>query len=605
MKTRFGYFHLSAALFLFSSVATAQSPDFLSLDQIKPGMKGFGKTIFRGVQVEEFGVEVLGVLENIRPRQNLILAKLSGEQVEQTGVFAGMSGSPVYIENKLVGAVAFSFPFSKEPIAGITPISEMVEVFSRRPGGVASSAHPMTTGQMQQVVASPQSLPLTSRSAAGSLSVETGWAKGFRLVPIDTPVSFSGLSPEVFGLLKSRFEAIGLAPLLAVGSGRASDFGEATLEPGSTLAVQLIRGDLDVSAVGTVTHVSGNRVYAFGHPFLGAGFTDLPMSKGAVLTVISSLSTSQKVAASGEAVGSIKQDRATGVLGVIGDEPELIPLQVDLLTSRNEKKVFNYEVITDTLLTPLLITLAVYNSISSSESLVGSQTLKVQCTVAIKDQPEVKFENSVSDLVNSSVNAALVAAAPVSFLLTSGFEELEVEQIGVSITVVEQTRKATVDKVWVDRDQVRPGEEVRLTVFLRKPNGETVSENIPIKIPEQISPGPLQLLVGEGLSVSKIDSDSSTSEEYEPENVRQLIRAINNLKKNDRLYVRVYRTSPGVIVGGEGLPGLPPSFLELYGSSRTSGETKAIDKVIFVEHEMPPTEFVLEGSQTVEVEVQS
>jgi hypothetical protein len=233
---------------------------------------------------------------------------------------------------------------------------------------------------------------------------------------------------------------------------------------------------------------------------------------------------------------------------------------------------------------------------------MGSQTLSVQCTISIKDQPEVKFENNVSDLSNGTVMAAITASAPLSFLMSSGFDDLEVEEVQVSVQAVEETNKAIVDQIWVDRGELKAGEELELTVFLRKPNGETISEQYPIKIPDQLPPGPLEILVGEGMSIIQLDSESDDAR-FEPENVRQLIRAINNLKKNNRLYIRLYRKQAGAIVGGEGLPGLPPSLLELYRSQRTSGGAKAINKVIYVEHELPPTDFVLDGHKSVRVDV--
>jgi hypothetical protein len=602
---RFDFPFIAALLVASMGVGLGQSPGFLPLSEVVPGMKGTGKTIFQGIQVEDFEVEVLGVLENIRPQQNMILARLGGDQIQKTGVFSGMSGSPVYIDGKLIGAIAYSFAFSREPIAGITPIQEIVDIFRQAPGEgriLSSSGTGRDPAALYQAKALSDLLPIRSFPFDDLVFDTAAWGMNQELRPIGTPVSLSGLSPQALRFVEPGLRSLGMLPVASMGSGRSNDFGEPTLEPGSTLAVQMIRGDLDASASGTVTHVSGNRIYAFGHPFMGAGFTDMPMTKAAVLTVIPSLSTSQKVSASGEFIGSIKQDRSTGVMGLLGEKPKMIPVQVNLLTSRNEKRGFRYEVITDDLLTPLLTTLAVFNSITSSESAIGGQTLKVQCKIAIKDQPEVQFENSVSDLANANVTAAVTAGAPLAFLMNAGFDDLEVEQMEVDISAVEQTRKAVVEQIWVDRGELRAGEELQLTVFLRKPNGDRISEKYPLKIPEQVSPGPLEVVVGEGMSLTQLDTEAGTSK-FEPENVHQLIRAINNLKKNNRLYIRLYRKHPGVIVGGEGLPELPPSLLELYGSSRTSGSAKAIDRVIYVEHELPPTDFVLEGYRTIRISV--
>lgn len=600
LRTHPGAFLATTLLAVFFTPLLGQSADFFPLDQVKSGLKGVGRTVFEGEKIEEFKVEILGVLQNIAPERNLILARLSSRKLERTGVFAGMSGSPVYIQGKLVGAVAYSFPYSKEPIAGITPIQEIVDIFKEKPGARFRLSRKRSPLKMYRV----RSLADILQGVGGS-TPPSGMAwqpfEGSRtLSPIATPLSLSGLSPQTLQAFGTSLQAMGLVPVRALGSARAEGQSHVPLQAGSTVTVQLIRGDIDASAAGTATYIGGNRIYAFGHPFMGVGYTDMPLNKGSVLTIIPSLASSQKVTATTEFIGSIRQDRATGILGVGGEEPTLIPIQVSLLTSRNERKQFHFEVVTDPLLSPFLTTLVVFNSISSSERTLGGQTLQVRCTISIKGQNDVNFEDGISDLANTTVAAALAAAAPVNFLLNSGFEEVEMEKVAVDITAVEQTRRAALEKVWVDKREVAAGDEVNLTVFLRKANGESLVEKYPVKIPEEVAPGPLKILVGEGLSVSKADEEDE-DEDFVPENLPQLIRAINNLKKNNRLYIRLYRSRAGAVVGGEGLPGLPPSMLELYSSGRTGGATRPIRHVVYAEHELPATSFVLEGRQIIEV----
>ena len=374
------------------------------------------------------------------------------------------------------------------------------------------------------------------------------------------------------------------------------------LQAGSTITVQLVRGDIEVSASGTATHIEGDRIYGFGHPFLSIGTTDLPLNKGAVLTIIPNLMTSEKISATLEPIGSIKQDRATGIMGVAGEEAQLIPVRLRLHTSRNEVKELNFEVVTDNFLTPFLMSFTVHSSIVSSERSIGDQTIQVKCTISIKGQSDVNFESSVSDRVSSPVFAALAAASPVHLLLNSGFEELVMEKIDVEITAVEQTREATVETIWQDRLEVAPGEEVHLTVFLRQSNGDTIIKKYPVKIPEEITPGPLKIVVADGMSLTREDAETGVGE-FIPESLQQLIKAINNLKKNDRLYIRLVREQAGAIISGERMPDLPPSLLALYGSRKTSGELKPMGEVIYVEHELPATEFVLNGRQEISVNV--
>lgn len=596
----------SAWLLLVSWTLHGQGAPFYPLDLVKPGQRGYGQTVFQGAAPERFDVEILGVLKNaVGPRQNLILARVSGGRIEEVGIFGGMSGSPVYLEDRLVGAIAYAFTFAKEPIAGITPIQEIIDVFKERPQPAFrfGQNRPLATLYEAAASSSPLDLltPLGRPDFTGNSLGDTG-GDAIRLTPIATPVNLSGFSPASIRFFSPYLEALGMVPVRGGGMARPGDFEDAPLQAGSTVTVQLVRGDLDVAATGTVTHISGSQIYAFGHPFLGIGYTDLPLNKAAVLTVVPSLMNSQKIAAATEFLGTIRQDRSTGVMGILGEKPKMIPVRLRLATSRNELMEYSYEVVTDTLLTPFLLTFAVHNSIVASERAIGGQTLQVRCTISLRNQPQVHFENSVSDLANSSVFAALSAASPVNFLLTSGFEDLVMEKVEIDITAVEQTREAALDKVWQDKVEVRPGEEVVLTVFLRKGNGEMMVERYPVKIPENLPPGPLQIQVGDGLSLIRSDAQADPGE-FIPATLPQLIKAINNLKRNDRLYIRLYRDDAGVVVAGEGLPALPPSLRAIYNSKKTSGDARSIGRVVLIEHELPATDYVLKGQKTITLDV--
>lgn len=594
--------HTWALIFLVTLPLFGQSVEFYPLESIQPGQTGYGKTVFEGTRVDTFQVEILGVLKNVGPKQNMILARLSGGPIARTGVFAGMSGSPVYIEDKLIGAVAYAFPFAKEPIAGITPIREMVDIFKEKPESGPRRARRVNPDKMYDVAQLPSFL---SHFELPQFFVEPSLTRGQdlgRLQPIATPLNLSGFSPRSIQQFSSQLELLGLVPVRGMGTARMEAYEDVPLQAGSTITVQLVRGDIEVSASGTATHIEGDRIYGFGHPFLSIGTTDLPLNKGAVLTIIPNLMTSEKISATLEPIGSIKQDRATGIMGVAGEEAQLIPVRLRLHTSRNEVKELNFEVVTDNFLTPFLMSFTVHSSIVSSERSIGDQTIQVKCTISIKGQSDVNFESSVSDLVSSPVFAALAVASPVNLLLNSGFEELVMEKIDVEITAVEQTREATVETIWQDRLEVDPGEEVHLTVFLRQSNGDTIIKKYPVKIPEEITPGPLKIVVADGMSLTREDAETGVGE-FIPESLPQLIKAINNLKKNDRLYIRLVREQAGAIISGERMPDLPPSLLALYGSRKTSGELKSMGEVIYVEHELPATEFVLNGRQEISVNV--
>ncbi len=603
MKTRlFCPIFLGLLLSSTGSSALAQEAGFLPLEEVKPGQKGIGKTVFKGTEVEDFEVEILGVLEKTGPKQNVILARLSGEKIARSGVFAGMSGSPVYINGRLIGAIAFAFPFATEPIAGITPIREMIDIFKEHAGTSFKIGKNLNPASLYEVQSFPSS-PFSASAYFFNVGSKFAHLQNLgQMRPIDTPLSLSGFSPASVHDFLGHWGQMGMIPMLGTGSARNEDWGDAPLEPGSTISVELVRGDLNIGASGTVTHVSGNKIYAFGHPFMSIGSTELPFSKAGVIGIIPNLMSSQKISASTQPIGVIKQDRATGIMGVTGVEPRLVPVNLSLTTSRGEKKEFRYEVVNDTFLTPFLVAFTVHSSIISSERVIGGQTIQLECKIKLKDQPVVNFKNSVSDLTSTPAIAAVTAAAPVNFILNSGFENIVVEQIDVEIIAVEDTRDAVLDKIWQDKLEIRPGEELSLTVFLRKPNGDLIEETYPVKIPEGLSPGNLKIMIGDGMSVTLEDAKTEQAK-FIPENLGQLVKAINNLKKNDRLYIRLFRDQQGAIVSGEGLPGLPPSILALYNARKTTGDTKSINRVVYVEHELPPTDYVITGQKIIQVKI--
>ncbi len=586
-------------LFLFVQSGLSQS-SFYPLEDIKPGLRGTGKTIFEGSKIEEFTFEVMGVLYDTAPGQNMILARLEGEKLEKYGVFAGMSGSPVYIDGALVGAVAYGFNFATEPIAGITPIREMVDIFTRGAGASPAAGSRLQPSDLY----SPSSVSnILSQQRAAVFNAPSGFSGFGPLAQLDTPLSFSGLNSATVTQFADQFRKLGISPVAASFAPQSRDSENLPpVEPGSTIAVQLVRGAAEISASGTVTYVSGNKIYAFGHPFLGIGYTDLPLSTAGVLGVIPTMMNSMKIASTGSPFGAIRQDRSSGILGIAGAEAVMIPVELSLTTSRNEQKTFNYEVVSDSLLTPLMLNYVVYNTLVSSEKSMGKHTLQVVSRVTIENYPEIYFQQSASGDSSAQAEATIAAVSPVYFALNSGFDEIKIKRISMEISSVEEEKNASLDKVWMDQTEIMAGEELGLTVFLRKGNGEIFSEKYPIKIPDEISPGTLKILVGDGISVATHDTKLQESE-FIPKSFDQVVRAINNLKNNNRLYVRLFREEPGAIIDGFGSSSLPPSLMALYSSKKTRGDTIPMQYVVFMEHELPRSESVIDGQKIIEVTI--
>jgi SpoIVB peptidase S55 len=618
-------FFLVLLILCVTAGAWAQSGkrDFMPLSELKPGMKGVGRTVFEGDKVEEFQAEILGVLENIAPKQSAILAKLSGGPLERTGVMGGMSGSPIYIDGRMIGAVAFSFPFSKEAIAGITPIQQMVNIFdkSSEPVRIDPIKIDVSVVPPFRAVAFTPSLDFSSLNPLGqrtfsvssqSMSSDSGLQAltGQLFNYIDTPISLSGFNPRAAQLFKETFQRLGMPVITAggmtVGSGSnqlAQDTSD--IQPGSALAVQLIRGDLGVgaSATGTVTYREDDKVYAFGHPWLSVGPVQLPFSKAKVISLLPNLNNSFKIAVPTELAGAITQDRSQGLYGAVGVMPKLIPLTINLKSSRNKLETYKFEVVNDRFLTPFLMNFTVFNTITSNERALGEATLQVSGKISVKGQPEVKFENLFSGEANSHVFASLAVVQPLSFILGSGFDNVAVESVTVDITSIDEKRTATLDRVWADRENVKAGETVILSAFLRAANGGEHVEKFPIDIPADMPSGTLQLTVADGFTLTAVEN-RALRQTFSPRDLDQLIKAINNIRKNDRVYVRLQRPEPSVLIRGEEFSNLPPSFSSVITSDRTSSSSlTTLRSSNLYEYELPSTPFVISGQRSLTIEV--
>ncbi|HEU4593723.1 MAG TPA: SpoIVB peptidase S55 domain-containing protein [Pyrinomonadaceae bacterium] len=618
-------FALFALTILLSVPAFAQKPAegaktpvaFFPLEEIKVGQKGVARTVFAGTETQEFGVEVLGVMPGYpQPRQSAIIVRLSGANVERTGVFGGMSGSPVYIEGKLVGAIAFTFNFAKEPIAGITPIKQMIDIFERgaaqRSGdgrdqfGFLREPRAVTYSQLSgtdwkfelpqnKLSAAPFIAPVATGSPLAALL-------GQQFAPISTPVVFSGFTADALARFSTQLQGNGLLPVSGMGGaspitpmGKVTD---KTLLPGSSISVQLVRGDFSVAASGTVTYRDGDRVYAFGHPFLNLGSSDMPMSEASVVTVIPNTLNSFKLTVPGQMVGAVSQDRAPGVYGQLGRAPKMIPVRVNLHTSRERVETYNYEVASDEFLTPILLNMTVYNTITSSERSLGDSTISVKGTIEVKGQKTVQLERRFS-MQGAGLSAAGSVAAPVAALLSSGFDGVELGPITLDIAATDSRRAATLDRIALDRSEVRRGETVEVQAYVRTDSGKQFVQRIPVEIPSDIPPGQLILFVGDGGSLQQ----ASATQGFVPKDLSQLVGAINKIKKNDRLYVKLFRITPGAVIGTDEMPNLPPSFVATLNSDRSTGGFTPTMLSPVDEKELPAAEYVISGQQLIAITV--
>ncbi len=587
-----------------------KDPRLFALDDLRPGMKGVARTVFSGTETEEFGVEILGVLPGFPgPRQSAIIARLSGSNVEKTGVFAGMSGSPVYIDGRLVGAIAFSFPFSKEPIAGITPIKQMIDIFEKGKEDETTKPRAPRLVSFAQLAATEwkpilpkQAVTATSLIAPVSAGSPLVALMGLQMTPIATPVVFSGISQESLSLFAPQLMANGLLPVSGAGGSAAitplGKANEKTLTPGTSLSVQLVRGDYSIAASGTVTFRDGDRIYAFGHPFLSLGAADMPMTETSVVTVIANVNNSFKLSVPGQMMGAISQDRAAGVFGSLGRAPKMIPVRINLHTSRDRTETYSYEVANDSFLTPLLLNMTVFNTITSSERALGESTITIKGEIKVKGQENVMLDRRFSSS-NSAIMAAGSVATPIGSLMSSGFDDVEIDGVTLDISSSDTKYAGALERIALDRTEVRRGEKVEIQAYVRTEAGKQFVQRIPVQIPEDATPGQLLVFVGDGSALQ----EGSAAKAFVPQDLGQLVRAINKVKKSDRLYVKLFRITPGAVIGTDELPNLPPSVVATLNSDRTSGGyTPTVLSPVY-EMELPPAEFVISGQQLIGIDV--
>ena len=591
-------------------VATSRDSRLFPLEDLRPGMKGTARTVFAGTEPQEFGVEILGVLPGFPgPRQSAIIAKLTGANVEKTGVFAGMSGSPVYIDNRLVGAIAFSFPFSKEPIAGITPIQQMIDIFEK--GSAIQTARPKEPRAISFAqLASTEWKATLPKPAVGPTSLIAPVSEGSRLMPlmgqqmtpIATPVVFGGISQESLAMFAPQLMANGLLPVSGAGGSAAITplvkATEKTLTPGTSVSVQLVRGDYSIAASGTVTFRDGDRIYAFGHPFLSLGASDMPMSETAVVTVIPNVNNSFKLSVPGAMMGSISQDRASGVFGLLGQAPKMIPVKINLHTSRDRSETYSYEIANDSFLTPLLLNITVFNTITSSERALGDSTISIKGAINVKGQEPIQVDRRFST-GNSPILAAGSVAGPISSLLGSGFDDVQIEGVTLDISSADTKYAGTLERIALSKTEARRGEEIEIQAYVRTESGKQFVQRIPVKIPEDATPGQLLVFVGDGGALQ----EGSAARAFVPQDLGQLVKAINKVKKSDRLYVKLFRITPGAVIGTNELPNLPPSVVATLNSDRNSGGyTPTVLSAVY-EMELPPAEFVISGQQLIGLDI--
>jgi len=601
MKKKVGQFFLILLLTFTFGLNVEGFLSILPVSQIKAGMKGKGKSVFMGSKIEEFDVEILGVLHNFQPKRNLILAKLKNSILDEAGVIQGMSGSPVYVDGKLIGAVAYSYgTFTKEAIAGITPIAEMLAI---------------SEGDISKSSFSPR-IPIKKHLTLEELfeinkeffqARSAGADEGQIFKPLSIPLVFSGFSSPVFEKAKTFFSKLGFIPLRAGSSAQSLDEvspPDMTLQEGAPVGVQLIGGDMNMSAVGTVTYVDGSRILAFGHPLYNLGAVDYAMTKAKVIAVIPSLSTSVKVAVTDIIVGRFSQDRTSGVLGELGKMPQFIPINFKMLNAKGKIRDFKVKITNDKILTPALVNLAVTNIMSIEERSYGDLTIELNGNVYLDNGMSIHLEDLFSGTFDFSiVNLSSLVSAVVFFLTNNEFEELAIHRIDLNFRVAEEVRFSYLEKVWLDKYDVSPGEKIQIKIYSRNFRGESMLKEVSLAAPQLQSGSEFYIVIGDAASIHQIETKQYRTQAFVPRSLNQLVRILSSLRKNNRIYFKILAAKPGLFLKGEEMPNLPPTMKSMFSSPRVASSVPTeLNRSTLGEYQIP-INYVFKGAALIPIKI--
>jgi hypothetical protein len=545
----------------------AGTVEILPLKSVTPGMQATAWTVFQGTEPEAMPVEIVGIWKNyLGPRQDVILCKLGGRGKE-TGVAAGMSGSPVYFDGKLMGAISLRMGvFSPDAICGITPIESMLEIQE------FDNSRPSDARTPDKVVAQLLDVPGDVRASLLSAGVQ----------PIETPMMFSGFSSSVLKQFEPVFSNMGVTAVQggsAAGnlSTKPAAGWEKSLNPGEAVSGILVSGDMSATGMGTVTYNDGKRVLAFGHPFYNLGPIDMPMAKSEILMVLGSTYQPTKFGSATEVVGALKQDRYTGIMGELGSEAPTVPVHVRVRSlgaggTVIGQKDLNFNVFVHQKWTPLLMNMTLANSLQEMNEFADEITYRINGDVQLTGSERLHV---------STVQTGTDAMAPVPLTLGAWwgdkFQRLfennittpNLKQVECTVDLLPDRRIMSVDTAWTPLAEVTAGAEIPVKVFLRPYRGERIEQNITVKIPADLPKGEHRILLSDAVTLNRLQSAAISSNRYL--DLPEVVSLLNQERGNNRLYVSVVQRRPTYYSEDKTLPALPLSVLNVLQSQKSAG----------------------------------
>jgi len=589
--------HAQVAQTPVSDATPAQAPvsaPLMPLSEIHPGMTGTAYTIFAGTQVEAFPLDVIGVMPNfLGPGQAIILVQLKGAKAEHTGVVAGMSGSPVYINGKLVGALSLKLgTFTKEPIGGVTPIEDVIHP-QRQLASPSAQGQPGAPAQFTLPDANKgENDPSTddSRTLALPLPRQQPWPTGSSLEPIETPLILSGIQPETLRQFAGQLQSYGL---VAAQGGSSTDAGASAdkhLVPGDMAGMVLVQGDLSISSACTVTAVRADEVYLCGHPFLSLGNVQMPLARTDVLTTLSSDLASTKIINVGSAIGTITGDHLTAVTGKVGPLPAMIPLNLTLQANGAEKKL-HFELMNHPKLTPLLVGITLFNGLTQNSLYGEGTTLHLAATIRIHGHQPVQLESTYAPgdvFTPDGIPLAINIQSVFMRLFTNSHEAPQFDDIDVHVDSQPGRNSFNIESAWLEKGEAAPGENLRVRVLVRPYRGAERVEETTIHVPDQAPRGTtLRVLVSDGEMLNRSSRGFSFSGPGANSGLDQLIAILNRERRNDRLYVGVFAPSPTLLWDDKELPNVPLSQINVIDGRPTPGSVQMLRESLASEASIP------------------
>jgi len=590
--------------------AAGDQPPILPLDQVKPGMRGVAYTIFAGDNIEPFDIEVIGIMPNLMgPKQSIILIQLHGDKAEHTGVVAGMSGSPVYVDGKLMGALSLKFGvFVKEPLAGVTPIEDILSI----PTGDSSNPKALSVRSTADNHVEPAA---TIGGAASSASISelphypvpTQWARAAGasgdayLEPIAAPLVFSGFAPATVRQYAGEWAAYGMVASAGGTAPPASD--DAKVVPGDMVSMVLVQGDISMSAACTVTAVTDDRVYACGHPLFGLGSSNMPLARGRTLTTLASDFNSTKIVNAGGVIGTLTEDRLTAVMGRIGPAPQMIPVDLTVVTPAGEKH-FHSEMFSNPKLTPLLMGLIAFNGLTQNTAYGEGSTMKLSGDIDISGHSPVSLEDMYAPTDQFVPDGTFVASSvqtTFTRIFSNPYEMPKIDKVSLRVEAIPDRRVASILNAWSEVSEAQPGDPVTIKVLLRPYRGTPMIRDVAITIPPQAARGStLRVQVSDADSLNRIPN--LVAAQGRLGGLDQLISLLNRERRNNQLYVTLLKPTPTLLVEDKELPDAPLSQINVLDQKRLPGNSALLRESTAGEWSVRMDE-IISGSTSVFIKI--